>query len=179
MHGYRGTTQKTLFNILVAAAAIGLAGCQTTSPAHKATNDAQMTKEVQVLDIDPIGEALISTAESSSRALDRFAMVQQTRTPPTEVKPASIPAEMQREIILEWHGKIEPALSALSREIGYTFEVSGRPGTVPVLVHLDGEKPRSIYAILQDLGLQAGNWATVAVNPDDGIKRVELRYASN
>lgn len=150
-----------------------LTGCQTTGTS---TANIPAARQIKVVEVDPIGDALVAAAEESSRALDKLSLVQQARTPPAEVKPLHIPSEMDREIIFDWHGEIEPALRALTREIGYDFEVAGRKGAVPVIVHVSGERPRSIYAILRDLGTQAGRWATVAVNPDASIKRVELRY---
>ena len=176
MTGFKKSSYKMYPALVGGIIALGLSSCTGMAPNSNNTANIQTQKHVKVVEVDRIGDALVAAADESSDALNRLSWTQQARTPPQEVNPKFIPIVMQQEILFTWHGDIEPALRALTNEIDYDFETAGRKGAVPVIVHLSGNKPRSIYAILRDIGTQAGRSATVAINPDKEVKRVELRY---
>jgi defect-in-organelle-trafficking protein DotD len=81
--------------------------------------------------------------------------------PPTGVQ---LPADLLRPVYFHWNGPIEPAVRSLALLINYQVKTVGVAPGDPVLVNIETDR-RSVYDLVQDIGLQAGNSAGVILNP--------------
>jgi defect-in-organelle-trafficking protein DotD len=84
-----------------------------------------------------------------------------------------VPADLNRVVSFSWNGSLDQAVAKLALSIGYTFYVSAPQNAMPMNVSIDVES-LSVYDIFQILGNDAGNRATVEVDPLN--HQVELVY---
>ena len=92
--------------------------------------------------------------------------------PPPPATPVE-PADLDRVVSFSWNGPLDQAVAKLALSIGYTFYVSAPPNNAPMNVSIDVDSD-TVYDIFQKLGNDAGNRATVAVDPVN--HQVELTY---
>jgi len=75
-----------------------------------------------------------------------------------------MPADLNRVVSFSWNGSLDQAVAKLALSIGYTFYVSAPQNAVPMDVSIE-VNALPVYDILQMLGNDAGNRATVEVDP--------------
>jgi defect-in-organelle-trafficking protein DotD len=92
--------------------------------------------------------------------------------PPPPATPVE-PADLDRVVSFSWNGSLDQAVAKLALSIGYTFYVSAPPNNAPMNVSIAVDSD-TVYDIFQKLGNDAGNRATVAVDPVN--HQVELTY---
>lgn len=75
-----------------------------------------------------------------------------------------LPAELQREIALQWSGPLDAGVRKVANAVGYAFYVQGPPDPKPleVSVYSYGQA----ISVLRALGDEAGERATVEVDPE-------------
>ena len=133
-----------------------------------ATPHANVDKHQQ----DPAIAALDKTA---NRVAHQLQLLNATKHSPkhSHIYPIPHQGPMAQRITLTWAGPIRPAVKSVAQLVGYHFKVSGRaPATdIIVNVHATG-KPA--FAVLQNLGWQAGSGAGIVVRP--GRKLIMLVY---
>ncbi len=123
---------------------------------------------------DPVEERLADAADQAAGALQTLAAIEQARTPTAPVPSvANAPAELRRLVTIDWVGPIAPIAERLAERAGYSFNTIGDAPTVPIVVTLRIQD-RPLIDVLRDIGLQAGNRASLAV--DANLRRVEVRY---
>ncbi len=154
------------FSLLsVGAVAVSLSAC--TMPTKV---DQQLVAEP-----DPISLRLASAVDRASAALQTLASVEQARNPGVAVQSVPYaPQELRRTMSVNWVGPIEPIARSLADRAGYELRISGDVPPVPVVVTVMA-KQKSVVEVLRDVGLQAGQRADIAVDPERKV--VELNYA--
>lgn len=125
--------------------------------------------------VDPALASLADSARQVHALLNTLASVEQARGP--VVVPMTPPQDpgLQQWMDFQWDGGLQPALAAVARRIGYQFVVVGAAPAVPLLATIDVQKTPA-FAVLRDLGQQAGRLATVVL--DAGHREIQLIYAS-
>ena len=78
---------------------------------------------------------------------------------------AQLPAELERQIQFVWAGPLDAGVRKLGDSLGYTVSVTAPKNSQPlvVVVNVTGQA----FAALRALGEQAGDRATVAVDPQN------------
>jgi len=146
-------------------AVLALAACTPTSKV-----DQQL-----VASPDPVSLRLAAAVDKASAALQTLAAVEQARNPAVEVQSVPYaPQELRRTVSVDWYGPIEPITRRMADRAGYSFTVIGDVPPAPVVVTLQ-VKQKSVVEVLRDIGLQAGQRANIAVDPEQRV--VELHYA--
>lgn len=82
----------------------------------------------------------------------------------------AVPAELQRPLTWRWSGPLDEGGRILARQLGYAFTAPD-PGPALPRVHVDA-KDTPALDILKAFGAQAGDRATVAVDPQQRIVEV-------
>lgn len=72
---------------------------------------------------------------------------------------------MAKPISLVWYGQLDKGVRSIAELVGYGFQVEGKAPANPVLVSVNAYN-QPAYAVLQDMGWQAGSHAAVVVRPD-------------
>lgn len=128
-----------------------------------------------VAEPDPVSLRLASAVDRASAALQTLASVEQARNPALAVQSVPYaPQELRRTVSVSWAGPVEPLARRLADRAGYGFRVNGDVPAVPVVVSVEARQ-KSVVEVLRDVGLQAGQRADIAVDPE--AKIVELNYA--
>jgi defect-in-organelle-trafficking protein DotD len=128
-----------------------------------------------VAEPDPVGLRLASAVDRAAAALQTLASVEQARNPGVSVQSVPYaPQELRRTVSVSWVGPIEPIARSLADRAGYAFRVNGDTPPVPLVVNVQA-KQKSVVEVLRDVGLQAGQRADIAVDPESKV--VELNYA--
>lgn len=128
-----------------------------------------------VAEPDPVALRLAAAVDRASVALETLASVEQARTPQAGLQAVPYaPQELRRTVSVEWVGPIEPITRRLADKAGYRMRVNGDVPPAPLIVTVQA-KQKSVIDVLRDVGLQAGQRATVSVDPEHRI--VELNYA--
>ena len=152
-------TMRKHIKILVPAlaiASVALAGC------------AQPQIKPVATEPDIVSERIASATEKASRALDSISGIEQMRTPlPVEQSYADAPATMQQVITVKWTGPIEQIVQTLAGRAGLSFRTKGRAPGVPITVAVDVYQ-QPLVQVLQNIGLQAGRRADLAVDGRTG-----------
>ncbi len=91
--------------------------------------------------------------------------------PPPTRSGAVVPEELQRPIGFAWNGLLDDGVRKVASEVGYRVEVSGPPQMRPIAVVVPNVATTLVGALIA-LGNQAGNWATVRVDPVN--RRIEV-----
>jgi len=91
----------------------------------------------------------------------------------TRTLPTVVPGELDKVVAFDWNGSLESAVRKLAGEVGYTVTVDA-PWNVPGIDVAISSGPQRVYDIFEALGAQAGDRATVAVDPQH--HRVEVIY---
>ncbi len=128
-----------------------------------------------VAEPDPVSLRLAQAVDKASSALQTPASIEQARNPGTQIQAAPYaPQELRRTVSIDWTGPVEPLAQKLSDRAGYQFQVNGDAPPTPVVVSVHSTE-KSVVEVLRDVGLQAGQRADIAVDPERRI--VELNYA--
>ena len=74
-----------------------------------------------------------------------------------------VPAELEKQLAFTWNGPLDDAVKKLGSAIGYEVTVFGPANTRPlaVVVSVSG----TAVEVLRAVGIEAGRWATVSVDP--------------
>lgn len=156
---------KILLTLGAAVVSVSVAAC---APITKV--DQQLVAEP-----DPVSLRLASAVDRASAALQTLASVEQARNPGVSVSQVPYaPQELRRTVSVNWVGPIEPIARSLADRAGYAFQVNGDMPPVPLVVSVIA-KQKSVVEVLRDVGLQAGQRADIAVDPERKV--VELNYA--
>ncbi|NHN89974.1 DotD/TraH family lipoprotein [Acetobacter conturbans] len=106
--------------------------------------------------------ALQRAIQSTDHDMAEFGALRPTvSVPATTADNAQVPEELRRSVWFVWKGPLLPGVKKLGREIGYTVATRGDREDVPV----DINTTAPVLDHLRALGDQAGNRATVAVDP--------------
>lgn len=145
------------------------------SAATAACTLPHMTDQQLAVDPDPVALRLAAAVDRASTALQTLASVEQARNPGVSIEEArNAPQELRRTVSVDWTGPIEPLTRSLADRAGYQMVVNGDKPPAPVVISVKANE-KSVVEILRDVGLQAGQRADIAVDPDRRI--VELNYA--
>ena len=125
---------------------------------------------------DIVTAKLQMAADKASDALDTIARVDQMRAPasPPVENLAGAPPNLTQAISVRWSGPIEVLTKSLADRAGLRFRVKGSIPPVPLTVSVDVYQQPLIH-VLQNIGLQAGQRADLAVDSQNGV--IEIRYA--
>ena len=121
---------------------------------------------------DPAIAALNKTA---NRVAHQLQLLNATKHSPKHAHIYPIPHQgpMSQHITLTWAGPIKPAVKSVAQLVGYHFKVAGRAPASDIIVNVHAAgKPA--FAVLQNLGWQAGAGAGIVVRP--GRKLIMLVY---
>jgi defect-in-organelle-trafficking protein DotD len=167
-----GEWQNSIMNskrLLMCAAGVALAFIVSAcTPVTK--RDQQLVAEP-----DPISLRLAQAVDKASAALQTLASIEQARSPGTAIQSVPYaPQELRRTVSIEWTGPVEPLARKLADRAGYQLQVNGDAPPTPVIVSVRASE-KSVVEVLRDIGLQAGQRADVAIDPERRI--VELNYA--
>ena len=83
-----------------------------------------------------------------------------------------MPAELRRAVTIDWIGPVETLAEALARRAEYRFVMAGAPSVRPVMVSVT-VRDTPLIEVLRDLGLQAGNAATLVVDANGRTVRLD------
>ena len=138
--------------------ALSLAGCGVTVVAPNVDTPGMPNAEV----------ALQKSMDETARELARIGAMQPASA--VASKPTVVPGELERVVAMSWNGALDGAVRKLADTVGYRVFVSGNaPRTVNVVVN---PTPQRVYDILHGLGDQAGDAATVRVDPPHQLLEV-------
>lgn len=82
----------------------------------------------------------------------------------------AVPAELQRPLTWRWSGTLDEGGRLLAQQIGYAFTAPD-PGPALPAVHVDA-RGMPVLDVLRAFGSQAGDRATVVVDPERRIVEV-------
>lgn len=143
-----------------AAVLLVLAGCAGTSSPEPPDIEA---------------EAMANPEVALVHSLDRVASATATLRAAAEAPRSAgavVPAELQKPIVWRWSGPLDQAAKALATKVGYAY-ADGSPDTpiaMPtVSVDVSGA---TVLDVLRSVGAQAGDRATLVVDPDRRIVQV-------
>lgn len=158
--------KKIKNSLVVMCLATLTVGCTS----HMVNNNNQLAVEP-----DKISLQLTSAVDRASAALQTLAAVEQKRTPSHSVAAVpEAPVQLMRTVTFDWTGPVEPVVRKMAERASYKFRIQGDQPPVPVIVNVTAvEKP--VIEVLRDIGLQAGNRATVVVDAERQV--VEISYA--
>jgi defect in organelle trafficking protein DotD len=125
---------------------------------------------------DIVTAKLEQAADKASRALDSIANIEQQRAPasPPIEDFSGAPANLTQPVTIRWSGPIDQISKALADRAGLRFRIKGAAPPVPLTVSIDVYQQPLIH-VLQDIGMQAGQRADLAIDALNGV--VEIRYA--
>lgn len=128
------------------------------------------TKGVERPDIDAEGMASpeVALQTSMTRIQKAMADLQATRAGARPV----VPDELNRPIVWRFDGPLDAAAKAIAERVGYSYAppVTDMPAAIPnVSVNVNGSP---VIDVLRSLGTQAGNRATLFVDPIHRIVQV-------
>ena len=113
---------------------------------------------------DPLEMRLVEAVERAERALAALARTLPAPDPSSALPPVDgVPEELRRAVTLDWTGSVEVLAADLARRAGYRFAQAGRPPARPPIVAV-AAKDEPLIAVLRDLGLRAGEAATLTVD---------------
>ncbi len=147
------------YRLLTLAAAV-LASCATRQPPPHPIED-------------PAIEKLQAAATEVAQSLQQLAQTQRAATPrpATYAVPQSGP--LAQAVTLSWAGPPEPVLRLLATLIGYDFRTVGKAPLTPDVVNIEVQR-RAAWSLLEDIGWQLGDRATVVV--DERLRGIQLIY---
>jgi defect-in-organelle-trafficking protein DotD len=140
------------------ACAAALTGCVswTPGPAPSVATAAATA--------DPAEMRLVEAVERAERALASLARTLPAAGPESGLPDAGpLPAALGRPVTVDWSGPAEALAAALARRAGYRFAQAGRAPARPLIVAVEA-KDEPLIAVLRDLGLRAGEAATLTVD---------------
>ena len=153
---------------LMLCCAMALSGCAAFAPP---TPIAAVTAAT-----DPAVSLLTEAASRAERALAALAGALPAPPLATALPPlVSVPAALQRTVTLDWIGPLETLAEDLARRADYRFLAAGPAPVRPLIVAIESEAT-PLIAVMRDAGLQAGNTATVVVDAD--LRMVRLDWAA-
>ena len=147
---------SVLTGLLAGPLAGPLAGCVSWTSEPPAT--------VAPVRTDPAEIRLVEAVERAERALAALARALPAPDPESGLPPVDgVPEELRRPVTLDWTGPVEVLAADLARRAGYRFAQAGRPPARPPIVAI-AAKDEPLIAVLRDLGLRAGEAATLTVD---------------
>lgn len=136
---------------------VSLAGCASAPPALPQKPDAILKS------LSESAQKIVFAQNDLARmaAAQKPAMI--PLGPPSGVQ---LPQVLLQPVYLHWNGPLEPAVQSLALLIGYQIRTVGVAPGDPVLVNIDTDR-ESVYDLVQEIGLQAGDAAGVILNPTE------------
>ncbi|WP_294532798.1 DotD/TraH family lipoprotein [uncultured Rhodoblastus sp.] len=155
--------QRVSTPVLVALAALSLAGCASVTPIPTTVATPGMPNAERELQesMSDVGRemARIGKMGPEVAASDR---------------PTVVPGELDRQVSFQWNGSLDDAIRELAKLVGYAVEIKGAsPFTPRVQVSID-PAPRRVYDLFRMLGEQAGSQAGVRLDSQHHL--VEVVY---
>ena len=154
-------------------------GCAPLGVELGIATEATPAKESESLRPDPAGIRLAEAAERAEAALTALAAMRAAEMPPRPagmpdevLESATVPAELRRPVTIDWIGPLETLAEALARRAEYRFVTAGAPSVRPVMVSVT-VRDTPLIEVLRDLGLQAGNAATLVVDANGRTVRLD------
>ncbi|WP_090567714.1 DotD/TraH family lipoprotein [Belnapia rosea] len=143
------------FSLAAAGLLIALAGC-ANHPSDRYDVDAEATASPEVALLRSFGR--VDRAMAAMRATARPGQV--------------APSELQKPIVWRWSGPMDQAAKALADRIGWSYAAPGpdAPAMPTVTVDANGT---TVLDVFRSIGTQAGNRATLLVDPDRRIVQVQ------
>lgn len=128
--------------------------------------------------VDVASRELAETAARVEKNQELLTRVQIARTKPAPLplNEAGLPAELKQSVSIEWSGPAHEAAEKVAVLIGYRFQITGNPPSVPPNIDLSAFAGTPAAKVLEQIGFQAYPFGEVAVDPN--AKRVEFRYLS-
>jgi hypothetical protein len=139
--------------------ALGLAGCGVTPVAPNVDTPGMPNAEI----------ALQKSMDQTAQELSRIGAMQPSAV--VAEKPTVVAGELDRVVSMSWNGGLDGAVTRLADTIGYRATVTGTAPQAGVNISVD-PKPRRVFDILQGLGDQAGESATVRVDQQHQLLEV-------
>jgi defect-in-organelle-trafficking protein DotD len=158
---------KVLISVLAVSASLMLAGCGTTKVSDPEISDAYGNQQID--------KQMADAATRAVKAQETLARVQIARTTPAPLPldETNLPEELKRPATIDWSGPAQEAARKIASLVGYQFQITGNPPSVPPSIHISVEDVTAAKA-LEQIGLQAYPFGEVAVDPN--VKRIEFRY---
>jgi hypothetical protein len=122
--------------------------------------------------IDNKVAAAAQTAADAQADLARI-QIARTKPAPAPLDETNLPEELKRPATLSWAGPAEDAARRIAALVGYSFQITGNPPSVPPAIQIDVKDVTAAMALYQ-IGVQAYPFGAVAV--DTASKRVEFTY---
>lgn len=158
-------TQRFCFAALI----LGLsAGCLSSC--------SSPPKTIPQPQFDPqAGVVVAEAATSVNHSLIELDQIQQEATPRINISVPPDPSSigLGTTATIRWYGPPEPVISQIAKMASFQFRTLGTPPSQPIIVRLE-MKQETLAAILQNIGLQCKDQATLAIFPNS--KTIELRY---
>lgn len=134
---------------------IALAGC-ANKPGDRIDIDAEAMANPEV--------ALLRSFDRVDRAMAAM----QTSSRPGRVPPA----ELNKPIVWRWSGPMDQAAKAIAEKVGWSYAAPG-PDAPPMPAVTVDANGTSVLDVLRSIGTQAGDRATLLVDPDRRIIQVQ------
>ena len=116
---------------------------------------------------------LVEAAARAEAALTALARIRAAETAAPAVEtPVVVPAVLRRPVTLSWIGPVETLAETLAARAGYRFVAAGAPPVRPAMVAIAAEDT-PLIEVLRDAGIQAGAAATVTVDAERHIVRLD------
>lgn len=143
--------QSNRIGLLVTGAmTLLLCACSSVKPSTPPPEIVQLNKTAQKISTQI--QVLRATTQATSHKNDRIYPIPQS-------------GAMATQITLDWSGPLVPAVKSVAQLVGYHFEGTiGTPPPSPILVDVSAHK-KPAFAVLQNIGWQAGKSVGVIVKP--------------
>ena len=133
------------------------------------SEDAGISRE------DAVAQQLADAAVRAEEALARLARIEAARDPIAwHAEPNNVPAELLREVTVDWTGPLAELARRLAELSGYEFRETGSPAVQPVMVDVRSVR-RPLIAVLREVGLQGGTRVKLLVNAERQVVEIVHR----
>jgi len=152
--------------------ALGITGC-AMEPIKEPVEPRDIFKEQMQEAADRASHSQRILAESRNAiTLDTLTLAEQEQI---AWQSSFVPPGMEKELILEWQGPIQPLLEVMAKHAGYKLHINGKRPVTDLIVSVTPTK-RPIVSIIRDIGTQLGVAGRIEVIP--AHKVIELHYAA-
>ena len=157
--------------------AVGLAAALAAGCSHFPLDLNTDEGEPRQTEDAPQDLAEVRLAEAAARAeaaLTALARIRAAENPPPAAVEVSleVPPALRRAVTLDWIGPVETLAEILAARAGYRFVHAGPPPVRPVMVTI-AAKHTPLIEVLRDAGIQAGAAATLTVDAERHIVRLD------
>lgn len=163
-------TVNTSLYATILATCLLMTGCEIMTVLQK-----PVIKPVQTASLPTVEEKLLESSKKIEKSYLRLNSIETQGFKQTKLTPRTIPDDFNKKVDVVWQGGIYEILKKITSQVnGYKLTVLGKEPQVQIIVSLSDDNI-TLYNLLKNAGIQAGNRAKVILDIDN--KSIILEYA--